>query len=144
MQQAIRAIKREVPEMVVITDVCLCEYTDHGHCGVIAHRNGVAEIDNDPSLDLLARMALSHAEAGADIVAPSDMMDGRVGAIRRLLDREGLQDTVLMAYSAKYASGFLWPLPRSRRQRPDNLATAAATRWTRRTPAKPCARSHWT
>ena len=109
VQQAIHAIKREVPELVVITDVCLCEYTDHGHCGIITHRNGTAEIDNDPSLDLLARMALSHAEAGADIVAPSDMMDGRVGAIRTLLDREGYQDTVLMAYSAKYASGFYGP-----------------------------------
>jgi porphobilinogen synthase len=105
VQQAIRAIKESVPELLVVTDVCLCEYTDHGHCGVI--KNG--DVDNDATLELLAREALSHARAGADIVAPSDMMDGRVGAIRRILDENGLTNTAIMAYAAKYASGFYGP-----------------------------------
>ncbi len=105
IQQAIRRIKAEIPEMLVITDVCLCEYTSHGHCGVIA--NGT--VQNDASLDLLARMALSHAGAGADIVAPSDMMDGRVGAIRRTLDEHGFSQTPIMSYAAKFASGFYGP-----------------------------------
>ena len=106
IQRAIRRIKAAVPELLVVTDVCLCEYTSHGHCGVIAG----GEVENDPSLELLARMALSHVEAGADIVAPSDMMDGRVGAIRRLLDERGFLQTPIMAYSAKYASGFYGPV----------------------------------
>jgi porphobilinogen synthase len=105
IQQAIRRIKAETPGIVVMTDVCLCEYTSHGHCGVIAH----GEVQNDPSLELLATMALSHVEAGADLVAPSDMMDGRVGAIRRTLDQRGFSSTPIMAYSAKYASGFYGP-----------------------------------
>nr|BBH92436.1 delta-aminolevulinic acid dehydratase [Thermogemmatispora argillosa] len=105
IQRAIRRIKAAVPDLLVVTDVCLCEYTSHGHCGVIAG----GEVQNDPSLELLARMALSHVEAGADIVAPSDMMDGRVGAIRRLLDERGFAQTPIMAYSAKYASGFYGP-----------------------------------
>jgi porphobilinogen synthase len=105
IQQAIRRIKQAVPDLLVITDVCLCEYTSHGHCGVIA----AGEVQNDPSLDLLARMALSHVEAGADLVAPSDMMDGRVGAIRRRLDEHGFSQTPIMAYSAKYASSFYGP-----------------------------------
>ncbi len=105
IQHAIKRIKSVAPQMLVITDVCLCEYTDHGHCGVI--QNGT--IQNDESLELLARMALSHAEAGADLVAPSDMMDGRVGAIRRVLDEQGLSAIPIMAYSAKYASGFYGP-----------------------------------
>jgi porphobilinogen synthase len=105
IQQAIRLLKAEVPEVLVMTDVCLCEYTDHGHCGVI--HNGTVE--NDESLSLLAQMALSHVEAGADLVAPSDMMDGRVGAIRHLLDEHGFQQTPIMAYSAKFASGFYGP-----------------------------------
>lgn len=105
IQQAIRLLKAEVPDMLVMTDVCLCEYTDHGHCGVI--HNGTVE--NDESLSLLAQMALSHVEAGADLVAPSDMMDGRVGAIRHLLDEHGFQQTPIMAYSAKFASGFYGP-----------------------------------
>jgi porphobilinogen synthase len=105
VQQAIRAVKEKVPEMVVITDVCLCEYTDHGHCGVI--NNG--DVDNDSTLDLLAKEALSHARAGADIIAPSDMMDGRVGAIRTALDANGFAQTPIMAYAAKYASGFYGP-----------------------------------
>ena len=106
VQAAIREIKRAVPELVVITDVCLCEYTDHGHCGVLSPDGYV---ENDPTLDLLARMSLSHAEAGADIIAPSDMMDGRVGAIRQALDTNDFSNTPIMAYSAKYASGFYGP-----------------------------------
>jgi porphobilinogen synthase len=105
VQEAVRALKRELPQLVVITDVCLCEYTSHGHCGVL--RDG--EVDNDATLELLAREALSHARAGADVVAPSDMMDGRVGAIRRTLDAGGFQSTAIMAYSAKFAGAFYGP-----------------------------------
>jgi porphobilinogen synthase len=105
VQRAIRAVKEKCPDMLVITDVCLCEYTDHGHCGVI--RDG--DVDNDATLELLAQEALSHARAGADMVGPSDMMDGRVGAIRRALDENGFTQTVIMAYAAKYASGFYGP-----------------------------------
>ena len=103
--QAIRQIKQAVPELLVITDVCLCAYTDHGHCGVL--KDG--KIDNDPSLELLAKMALAHAKAGADMVAPSDMMDGRVGKIRSILDAEGYLDTPIMSYAAKYASAYYGP-----------------------------------
>ena len=102
---AVRALKREFPRLVVITDVCMCEYTDHGHCGVL--RDG--EVDNDATLELLSRAALAHAAAGADIVAPSDMMDGRVGAIRRALDDQKLINTAILAYAAKYASAFYGP-----------------------------------
>jgi len=105
IQRAVRAIKDALPDLLVITDVCLCEYTNHGHCGVI--KDG--EVDNDATLELLARMALSHARAGADIVAPSDMMDGRVGAIRAALDENGFGHIPIMAYSAKYASSFYGP-----------------------------------
>ncbi|HZR44388.1 MAG TPA: porphobilinogen synthase [Ktedonobacteraceae bacterium] len=105
IQQAIRRFKSEVPELLVVTDVCLCEYTSHGHCGVIHNGN----VQNDESLVLLSRMALSHVEAGADIVAPSDMMDGRVGAIRRTLDEHNFNQMPIMAYSAKFASGFYGP-----------------------------------
>ena len=105
VQEAIRAVKEKVPELLVITDVCLCKYTDHGHCGVI--KNG--DVDNDSTLELLAKEALSHARAGADIVAPSDMMDGRVGAIRQSLDQNGFEQIAIMAYAAKYASGFYGP-----------------------------------
>src|SRR5258708_9460824 len=109
IQQAIRRFKAEVPDLLVMTDVCLCEYTSHGHCGVIHNGN----VQNDESLELLSRMALSHVEAGADLVAPSDMMDGRVGAIRRALDEQGFSSTPIMAYSAKYASGFYGPFRES-------------------------------
>jgi porphobilinogen synthase len=105
VQQAVRAIKKAVPELLVITDVCLCEYTSHGHCGVVV--NG--DVDNDQTLPLLAKTALSHAEAGADIVAPSDMMDGRVKAIRESLDKNGFQNIPILSYAAKYASAFYGP-----------------------------------
>jgi porphobilinogen synthase len=106
---SVRAIKDALPQMVVITDVCMCEYTDHGHCGRLVERGGVIEVDNDATLELLAREALCHARAGADIVAPSDMMDGRVGAIRAALDGDGFADVALLSYAAKYASGFYGP-----------------------------------
>jgi porphobilinogen synthase len=105
IQQAIRCVKAEVPDMLVITDVCLCEYTSHGHCGIVANGG----VQNDPSLELLSRAALSHVEAGADMVAPSDMMDGRVGAIRRLLDEHGFSQLPIMSYAAKFASAFYGP-----------------------------------
>lgn len=105
VQKAIRAIKSEVSDILVVTDVCLCEYTDHGHCGII--KDG--DVDNDSTLELLARSSLSHVEAGADIVAPSDMMDGRVGAIREMLDENGYQDIPIMSYAAKYSSAYYGP-----------------------------------
>ena len=105
VQKALRAIKAAVPDLTLITDVCLCEYTDHGHCGVVIGE----DVDNDSTLDLLAKEALSHAQAGADMVAPSDMMDGRVGAIRDSLDEEGFEQIPIMAYAAKFASGFYGP-----------------------------------
>ena len=105
IQQAVRAIKDAVPDLLVITDVCLCEYTDHGHCGVIEAN----EVKNDPTLQLLVKESISHARAGADVIAPSDMMDGRVGAIRDALDENGYQNIPIMAYAAKYASAFYGP-----------------------------------
>ncbi len=105
VQQAVRALKERLPELLVITDVCLCEYTSHGHCGLV--RDG--EVDNDATLPLLARQAVSHAQAGADLVAPSDMMDGRVARIREALDGEGFQQVAIMSYAAKYASAFYGP-----------------------------------
>lgn len=105
VQEAVRAVKRVAPQLMVVTDVCLCEYTSHGHCGVVVD----GYVDNDQTLDLLARTACSHAEAGADVIAPSDMMDGRVGAIRSALDDNGFKTTPIMAYAAKYASAFYGP-----------------------------------
>jgi porphobilinogen synthase len=105
VQTAVRAIKSAAPETLVMTDVCLCEYTDHGHCGIVIDD----EIANDPTVDQLVRAAVSHAAAGADIVAPSDMMDGRVGAIRQALDERGFEHTAIMAYAAKYCSAFYGP-----------------------------------
>ncbi len=105
VQRAVRAIKRASPDLLVITDVCLCEYTSHGHCGIVVGQ----EIVNDPTVAELARAAVSHAEAGADIVAPSDMMDGRVGAIRQALDARGFEDVAIMSYAAKYCSAFYGP-----------------------------------
>ncbi|HET9424950.1 MAG TPA: porphobilinogen synthase [Gemmatimonadaceae bacterium] len=105
VQRAVRSLKAECPSLVVITDVCLCEYTDHGHCGVL--RDG--HVDNDATLDLLSREAVSHARAGADVIAPSDMMDGRIGAIRGALDAQGFEETPILSYSAKFAGGFYGP-----------------------------------
>ena len=107
VQMAVRALKEAHPDLVVMTDVCLCEYTSHGHCGVI--RDGKTEVDNDVTVELLAKTAISHALAGADAVAPSDMMDGRIGSIRFQLDEEGHPDVPIVAYSAKYASAFYGP-----------------------------------
>lgn len=109
VQQAVRLLKKELPELLVITDVCLCEYMSHGHCGIVHRTPRGAKILNDPTLKLLARAAASQAEAGADIVAPSDMMDGRVRAIRTELDRTGFDDTPIMSYAAKFASAFYGP-----------------------------------
>jgi porphobilinogen synthase len=109
VQRCVRALKAELPELLVMTDVCLCEYTEHGHCGVLDVDHDPPRVDNDASLELLARTAVSHARAGADIVAPSDMMDGRVGAIRAELDAEGFADVPILAYSAKFASAFYGP-----------------------------------
>jgi len=109
VQSAIEGIKRNVPGMTVIADVCLCEYTDHGHCGVIVDHDGIKDVDNDQTLPLLMKQAVSFAASGADFVAPSDMMDGRVGAIRRALDDRGMSEVGIMAYSAKFASGFYGP-----------------------------------
>ena len=110
VQLATRAIKQAVPDLLVLTDVCLCEYTDHGHCGVLRTDGaGAPTVDNDASLELLARTAVSLARAGADIVAPSDMMDGRVGAVREELDGEGFSETPILAYSAKFSSAFYGP-----------------------------------
>jgi len=100
--QAVRALKKQLPSLLVITDVCLCEYTDHGHCGVVVDN----DVDNDATIELLAKEALAHARAGADLVAPSDMMDGRVLTIREALDEEGFDQVAIMSYAAKYASGF--------------------------------------
>jgi len=105
VQSAVRAIKRELPDVLVVTDVCLCEYTDHGHCGILVD----GDIANDPTVDQLVRAAVSHAAAGADIVAPSDMMDGRVGAIREALDERGFEQVAIMSYAAKYCSAFYGP-----------------------------------
>jgi porphobilinogen synthase len=105
VQSAVRAIKREQPETLVMTDVCLCEYTDHGHCGIVVGE----DVANDPTVEQLVRAAVSHAAAGADVVAPSDMMDGRVGAIRQALDDRGFEHTVIMSYAAKYWSAFYGP-----------------------------------
>jgi len=109
VQRAVRELKRAVPELIVITDVCLCEFMDHGHCGIAEFHGDSVHVHNDASVDLLVLTAVSHAAAGADIVAPSDMMDGRVGAIRRGLDAGGFQDTTIMSYAAKFASAFYGP-----------------------------------
>ena len=106
MQLATRAIKDAHPDLLVMTDVCLCEYTSHGHCGIV---RADGQVDNDASVELIARTAVSQARAGADVVAPSDMMDGRIGAVRRALDDEGFADVPIVAYSAKFASAFYGP-----------------------------------
>ncbi len=116
VQLAVRAIKQEVPDLMVITDVCLCEYMSHGHCGVV---RADGQVDNDSTLELLAKTAISHAEAGADAVAPSDMMDGRVAAIRSQLDGDGYTDTPIIAYSAKFASAFYGPFREAAESTPE-------------------------
>jgi porphobilinogen synthase len=115
VQMGVRALKEAHPELVVITDVCLCEYTSHGHCGIV--RDG--EVDNDITIELLAKTAISHADAGADVVAPSDMMDGRIGAIRSQLDEEGHPNVAIIAYSAKYASAFSGPFREAAESTPE-------------------------
>jgi porphobilinogen synthase len=109
VQQAVRLLKKELPQLLVITDVCLCEYMEHGHCGIVRSDKSGARILNDPTLRLLARAAASHVQAGADMVAPSDMMDGRVGAIRKELDQLGFLETPIMSYAAKFSSAFYGP-----------------------------------
>ena len=109
ISQAVRRLKEAVPELLVITDVCFCEFTDHGHCGALVERRGRKDVDNDATLDMLARQAVVHAKAGADMVAPSGMMDGMIGAIRGGLDTAGYEDIPIMSYAAKYASGFYGP-----------------------------------
>lgn len=118
VQMAVRALKEAHPDLIVMTDVCLCEYTSHGHCGVI--RDGGTEVDNDVTVELLAKTAISHALAGADAVAPSDMMDGRIGSIRFQLDEEGHPDVPIIAYSAKYASAFYGPFRDAAESRPQH------------------------
>ena len=115
IQQAIKTIKNKAPELVVITDVCMCEYTSHGHCGIIKNN----DVDNDATLELLSKEALSHAKAGADMVAPSDMMDGRVGAIRKALDESGFQNMPIMSYAVKYASAFYGPFREAAESAPE-------------------------
>jgi porphobilinogen synthase len=115
VQESVRLIKKNFPELVVITDVCLCTYTTHGHCGLLNDRG---EIENDPSLATIQKIAVSHAEAGSDLVAPSDMMDGRVGAIREILDARGFKSTALLSYAAKYASAFYGPFREAADSRP--------------------------
>ena len=109
VQRAVRRLKRELPKLVVMTDVCLCEYMSHGHCGVTEFHGDAAHVHNDASVELLVKTALSHAKAGADVVAPSDMMDGRIGAIRMALDAAGLENTIIMSYAAKFVSAFYGP-----------------------------------
>lgn len=109
VQKAVRALKKEFPQLIVITDVCLCEYTSHGHCGLLQEGDILGKVLNDPSLNLLAKTAVSHAEAGADIIAPSDMMDGRILALRNALDKAGFTDLPIMSYAAKYASAYYGP-----------------------------------
>lgn len=109
IQQAVSVVRDAAPDALVITDVCMCEYTDHGHCGIITDRTGQADVDNDATLELLGRQAVSHVEAGADMVAPSGMMDGMVGAIRKSLDEHGMTHVPMMSYAAKYASSFYGP-----------------------------------
>ena len=136
IQEAVGVIKQTVPDMTVITDVCLCEFTTHGHCGVLDGQ----QVDNDATLELLGEMAVCQAKAGADMVAPSAMMDGQVAAIRTALDDSQLPNIPIMAYSAKYASGFYGPFRVAADSAPSS-ATAPATRWTRQTSGKPCGRS---
>lgn len=143
VQQSLRAIKRDrsLDSLTLIADTCLCEYTSHGHCGVVQTDGDHFHVDNDLSLHLLAKTAASQAAAGADIIAPSDMMDGRVAAMRSAMDAAGKQDIPIMSYAAKFASAFYGPFREAADSAPSS-ATVAATRWTEPTSAKPCARSN--
>ena len=139
VQEAIRAIKARYPDFYVITDVCMCEYTDHGHCGILSGH----EVDNDSTLEVLSKTALSHAQAGADMVAPSDMMDGRVAAIRAALDANGFQNVPILAYSAKYASAFYGPFRSAAGSAPPSV-TGRAIRWIPTTGRRPSRSASWT
>lgn len=132
VQQAVRRIKDAAPELLVMTDVCLCEYTDHGHCGILDDKG---EVSNDDTLEVLATVALSHARAGADIIAPSDMMDGRVGVIREELDENGFEHVPILSYAVKYCSSFYGPFREAAGSAPPS-GTGRATRWTRPTSAR--------
>ena len=139
--QALRAAKQAAPEFLLVTDVCCCEYTDHGHCGAIGRSTGRLDVENDATLELLAQQAVVHARAGADMVAPSGMIDGMVGAIRQALDAAGFAHLPIMSYAAKYSSAFYGPF-REAAESARSSATAADTRWTRpRPPARRCGRS---
>lgn len=138
IQRTVRALKQELPELTVITDVCMCEYTDHGHCGVI--KDG--DVDNDSTLELLAAEALSHAQAGADIVAPSDMMDGRISALREMLDDNDFSHIPIMSYAVKYASAYYGPFRDAADSTP-SLAIGAATRWIRLIAVRRFVRRGW-
>ena len=141
--EAIRAAKQAARDFLVITDVCCCEYTDHGHCGAIGRSTGRINVENDATLEMIAKQAVVHARAGADMVAPSGMIDGMVGAIRQALDAAGFPHVPIMSYAAKYASAFYGPF-REAAESTRSSATAAATRWTRRRHrARRCAKSSW-
>ena len=129
--QAVRVAKKAAPDLLVITDVCFCEYTSHGHCGALSDATGRMDVDNDATLSMLQRQAIAHAKAGADMLAPSGMIDGMVGAIRQALDGAGYAHLPIMSYAAKYASSFYGPFREAAESRL-SLATAAVTRWTRR------------
>ena len=142
VQRTVRALKRDLPEMLVITDVCLCEYMSHGHCGIVRQEGGHAHILNDESLELLAATALSHARAGADIVAPSDMMDGRVRVIREALDARGQQGTVIMSYAAKFCSAYYGPFRDAAESAPA-FGDRRTYQMDARTARRRCGRSSW-
>ena len=144
VQQAVRLLKKELPQLLVITDVCLCEYMEHGHCGIVRRDKSGARILNDPTLKLLARTAASHVEAGADMVAPSDMMDGRVRAIREELDRLGFIETPIMSYAAKFASAFYGPFREAAESAPEVRRPAQLPDGPGQRRAKRCARWRWT
>ena len=142
--QAVRAAKQAVPDLLVITDVCFCEYTDHGHCGALAETAGRVDVDNDATLAMLGRQALAHARAGADVVAPSGMMDGMVGAIRAAVGRGRLRPPADLELRRQVCQRLLRPLPRRGRKRSASSAIAAVTRWTRRPRrARPCGKWSW-
>ena len=142
VQQGLRAIKQSAAakKLVLIADVCLCEYTSHGHCGIVAETSDGWTVKNDPTLDLLAKTGASLALAGADVVAPSDMMDGRVGAIRAALDKAGCENTPILSYASKFASAFYGPFREAADSAPQ-FGDRKPTRWTAQTSAKPCAKS---